>query len=76
MTTWPVRGGPTDGPRRNSEVLHAASRVRDGTRFLAVALLVSLATAGGLAALARRLDTLPPAEIHGKVRHATLLQPR
>ena len=76
MTTWPVRGGPTGGPRRNSEVLHAASRVRDGTRFLAVGVLVCLAAAGGLAAMVRRLDTLPPAEIHGKVRHATLLQSR
>ena len=76
MTTWPVRGGPTGGPRRNSTALDAACRVRDGSRRLAAAVLAVLAAGAGLALLARRLDDFPPAEIHGKVRHATLLQPR
>jgi len=76
MTTWPVRGGPTDGPRHNDAVLHAASRVRDGSRRLALALLVGLGVAAGLVDLIGRLEGRPPAEIHGKVRHATILQPR
>jgi hypothetical protein len=57
-------------------VLDATSRVRDGTRRIAVALLVVIGAAAGLAALVRRVDSQAPAEIHGKVRHATLLQPR
>jgi hypothetical protein len=76
MTTWPVRGSPTGGPRRNSTALDAACRVRDGSRRLAAAVLAVLAAGAGLALLARRLDGFPPAVIHGKVRNATLLQPR
>ena len=76
MTTWPERGGPTGGPPRNSTALDAACRVRDGTRRLAAALLAVLVAGAGLALLSSRLDSFPPAEIHGKVRHATLLQPR
>lgn len=76
MTTWPVRGGPTGGPRRNSTALDAACRVRDGSRRLAAALLAVLAVGASLAFLLRRLDAAPPADIHEKVRHATLLQPR
>lgn len=76
MTTWPVRGGPTGDPRRNSTALHAACRVRDGSRRLAAALLIVLASGAGLLLLAGRIDSAPPDELHGKVRHATLLQPR
>jgi hypothetical protein len=50
--------------------------VRDGSRRLAAALLAVLAAGAGLAMLIRRLDAAPPDDIHGKVRHATLLQPR
>ena len=76
MTTWPVRGGPTEGHRSNSKVLHAACRIRDRSRRLAAALLVALTAGAGLALLSRRLDDAPPGHIHGRVRHATLFQPR
>jgi len=79
MTTWPVRSGPTEGPRTKasaSTALDTACRVRDGSRRLAAALLAVLAAGAGFALMARRIDGAPPADIHGKVRHATLLQPR
>jgi hypothetical protein len=56
--------------------LDTACRIRDGSRRLAAALLAVLAAGAGFALMVRRIDGAPPADIHGKVRHATLLQPR
>lgn len=75
MTNWPDPGGRTGESRRNSTALDTACRVRDGSRRLVAALIAVLMAGGGLVALLNRLDE-SPAEIHGKVRHATLLESR